>query len=463
MKRSQIIGAAISLAILAGMTLVPESIGLERAGIHTLGVLLALIVALVTEPLPIGITCILGVALCVIFGVTSTVSEALVGYTNHILFFVLASFGLSEAVARVPLSQRLLAFLIRAFGARIRRILLAIMLCAALLSSIMSNVATTAMLMGVVLRFLSIYDDPIERSRSGRSFMLALPIASMIGGMMTPAGSPLNILGMDFLLEIGIQVTFLQWMLIGIPVSLAALFLAWLVICRVFPPQEVERDRVIAYVRDMDIPPRMDFRERYVLMLVLVLLTLWILSSWFPVLNITVVGIVGFALLFLPRVEILTWQEFTDSVSWSSFFLIGTMMTLGAALSANGVSHWLVELLFSAAPTAMPAWLITLVVCAVVFLLLIPIPIGPVLITMLGTPFLSMAEVWDLSPVYLIMPLILCASNCYLLPLDTVPLLTYGTGYYRMADMPRVSGVLQIFLCAILALWLPICLRLLGF
>lgn len=139
------------------------------------------------------------------------------------------------------------------------------------------------------------------------------------------------------------------------------------------------------------------------------------------------------------------------------------MMTLGAALTANGVSHWLVELLFSATPAAMPAWLITLMVCAVVFLLLIPIPIGPVLITMLGSPFLSMAEVWGLSPVYLIMPLILCASNCYLLPLDTVPLLTYGTGYYRMTDMPRVSGILQAFLCVALALWLPICLRLLGF
>ena len=87
MKKSQIIGAVLALGVLFGMTLVPESIGLSRAGIHTIGVLIALILALVTEPIPIGITCILGIPLCVIFGVSPSVSAALSGYTNHILFF----------------------------------------------------------------------------------------------------------------------------------------------------------------------------------------------------------------------------------------------------------------------------------------------------------------------------------------------------------------------------------------
>ena len=110
MKKSQCIGAVVAVALLVGMNFVPESIGLTRAGIHTLGVLLALIVALITEPLPLGVVCLLGIPLCVIFGVSGSITEALSGYTNHILFFVLVSFGISEAVARVPLSLRLLVF-----------------------------------------------------------------------------------------------------------------------------------------------------------------------------------------------------------------------------------------------------------------------------------------------------------------------------------------------------------------
>ena len=91
MKRTQTVGAALAIAVLIGMFFIPESIGLSRAGIHTLGVLIAIIITLVTEPLPIGITCMLGVALMVIFGAASTISNALSGYTNHILFFVLVS------------------------------------------------------------------------------------------------------------------------------------------------------------------------------------------------------------------------------------------------------------------------------------------------------------------------------------------------------------------------------------
>lgn len=463
MKKSQCIGAVVAVALLVGMNFVPESIGLTRAGIHTLGVLLALIVALITEPLPLGVVCLLGIPLCVIFGVSGSITEALSGYTNHILFFVLVSFGISEAVARVPLSLRLLVFLIRAFGTKIRRILLAIMLCAATLSSVMSNVATTAMLMGVVLRFLELYQKDDERRRSGRCFMIALPVASMIGGMITPAGSPLNILGMDFLQAAGAQLTFLQWMVIGIPVSLVTLIFVWFVICRVFPPAEVTAEQVENHLRHLALPKKMEFREKYVLGLLFVLLVLWILSSWFPALNITVVGMVGFAFLFLPRVEILTWKTFTGTVSWSSYFLIGTMMTLGNALAENGVSEWVVGLLFQSAPASMPVVALVFLLCIVVFLLLLPIPIGPALISMLGAPFLTLAETWGLSPVYLIMPLTLCASNCYLLPLDTVPLLTYGTGYYRMTDMPKVAAVTQLFLAVCLALWLPVALGFLGF
>lgn len=293
--------------------------------------------------------------------------------------------------------------------------------------------------------------------------MIALPVASMIGGMITPAGSPLNILGMDFLQAAGAQLTFLQWMVIGIPVSLVTLIFVWFVICRVFPPAEVTAEQVENHLRHLALPKKMEFREKYVLGLLFVLLVLWILSSWFPALNITVVGMVGFAFLFLPRVEILTWKTFTGTVSWSSYFLIGTMMTLGNALAENGVSEWVVGLLFQSAPASMPVVALVFLLCIVVFLLLLPIPIGPALISMLGAPFLTLAETWGLSPVYLIMPLTLCASNCYLLPLDTVPLLTYGTGYYRMTDMPKVAAVTQLFLAVCLALWLPVALGFLGF
>lgn len=86
MKKTQITGAVLAILVLVGMHFIPESIGLGRSGIHTLGVLIAMIVALVLEPLPLGVTCMLGIPLMVVFGVVPNISQALSGYTNHILF-----------------------------------------------------------------------------------------------------------------------------------------------------------------------------------------------------------------------------------------------------------------------------------------------------------------------------------------------------------------------------------------
>ena len=131
------------------------------------------------------------------------------------------------------------------------------------------------------------------------------------------------------------------------------------------------------------------------------------------------------------------------------------MMTFGNALNKSGVSEWLVGGLFSDQMN-LPVMAIVLIVCLLVFVLLIPIPIGPALISILGLPFITLAQTWGISPTVLILPLVLCAANCYLLPLDTVPLLTYATGYYKITDMPKVSIIIQLLLAVLIALWVPV-------
>ena len=124
MKKTPLIGGFLAAAILIGMFFVPEAAGLTGTGIRALGIMIALIVLLVTETFPIGVSCILGIALLVLFGVSPTVGAALSGYTSHVLFFVLVSFGISQAIVKVPLSRRLLRFLIHLFGYESKRILL---------------------------------------------------------------------------------------------------------------------------------------------------------------------------------------------------------------------------------------------------------------------------------------------------------------------------------------------------
>ena len=96
---------------------------------NSLGLLLATIVCMLTGGLPIGVLCMLVIPLMYICGCVETPAAALAGFQNQSAFFMLASFGLTCAVTRVPLSRRLMRGIITKEGRNAHTILLAIMLC----------------------------------------------------------------------------------------------------------------------------------------------------------------------------------------------------------------------------------------------------------------------------------------------------------------------------------------------
>lgn len=461
MKKIQILGIVMIVLIIIGMNFIPLNTELTDIGKDTLAVLLVTLVLLITEPIPIGVTCILAIALMVVFN-TSTLPEALSGYTNPIIFFVIVSFGISKAITKLPLSRRLLVGLIELFGRNVKTLILSIMICTALVSSIISNVAATAIFIPIIMEFLSIYKDEKERKKSGMAFMIALPVASMIGGMMTPAGSSLNLLAISLLeQQSGLTITFIHWMVYGIPIVIIALPISWLIIIKMYKPVEINYDEIITYVDSIKIRNKLSFKEKYVLILFSIMFILWVLGSWYPIFNITVVTIIGFTFLFLPGIQIIQWHEFTSSVSWEAIFLVGTIISLGGVVIKNGVSSWLVDVVFPSAFN-LPIQGVLLVLSLMVFLLLVIMPVAPALISMLAPPFIIMAGDMGISPILFILTLSLCAANCYLLPLDTVPLLTYTTGYYKMIDMPKSTIFIQLVIAGIISLWLPIAFSILG-
>ncbi|MGL6294067.1 hypothetical protein [Eubacterium aggregans] len=157
----------------------------------------------------------------------------------------------------------------------------------------------------------------------------------------------------------------------------------------------------------------------------------------------------------------MTCGEFCSEVSWAAFFLIGTMMSMGNALTQSVISDWLVGTVFPSS-MAMPTPIILLVFSLIFFVLLLPIPLGLVLISMLGGPLTALAISWGISTVLLILALAICASCCFILPLDTVPLLTYVKGYYKMQEMPLASLPIQLSIAVCIALWVPIAIGILG-
>ena len=453
MKRK--VGLVVALLILIGMYFVPVPSGLTVAGIRTLGCTLALLVCLSTGALPLGLASLLFMMLYFLLGAASSLNTAISGMATPPVLFILASFGMSAAVSESPISRRILHFMLKIFGKSIRITLLGLMFATALVSSLISNVPVTAMFVTIGLAFLNLYQNEDERKRTGRTYMIAIPVAAMIGGIMTPVGSSPNLVAISTLQSVtGYQISFVEWMAYGTPLALILIPLAWLIIIHVFPPAELESELFKKFVDSTCVKEKVGKQEAKVIAIMGAMVLLWVLSSWITAINLYVVAVVGVAVMFLPGIEVLDWEAFKKSTNWDVVFVTASVISLGNVIQENGLSDWIVEAVF---PSEMnlPAFAVVFVTAIFVILMLLIVPISGALIQILAGPLIAVAVNAGVEPVVLMITLCVCATNCYLLPIDTVPLLSYSTGYYQMTDMPKATAPILLVLALLCALWFP--------
>jgi len=271
---------------------------------------------------------------------------------------------------------------------------------------------------------------------------------------MTPAGSSINLLAMGQLeAHAGMEITFVQWMMAGIPLTLVMIPLAWWLMCKVYKPAEVTAEQVKSFISSMDIPDKMDSKERKVCVITVIMLALWIASSWIKGINVMIVAMLGCCVMFLPGVEVLDVKTFLRENSWDAFFLVGSVISIANAMITNGVS--------AAIANAIPSMnvglpLLLAFTAVLIFVTLVVIPVASSMIPIMAVPLIAIATSAGASPALIMLAAALCAGNCYLLPLDTVPLITYAKGYYSMTDMAKSTSFLQIAMVVLCALWLPL-------
>lgn len=456
-KWAGLILAVLSIVITQFM---PGNEILSAEGIKTVGFLIAFLFMLVLEVLPVVVTSLIFCGLMPLLGVVKGLGAALTGYSQPIVFFTLASFGIAAALTTIPLSKRILCAMLRKFGGSISSVMLAMMSACALFSSIVSNVPTCAIFMAIALDFIELYDNEEDKKRSGRAFMIAIPVASMIGGIMTPAGSSVNLIAISQLESItGGTVSFVQWMCAGIPMAIVLVPIAWWLMVKVYKPAEINMDMVNTFIDRLNIPPEMDAQEKKVVVIVGLMLALWIASSWVPAINVMIVAILGCCVMFLPGIDVLELDTFLKENSWDAFFLVGCVLSISTAMINNGVSAAIANAIpaFNASTAVLIAF-----TAALIFITLIFIPVATSMVPIMAIPLIALAQGAGVSPALIMMTAAICACNCYLLPLDTVPLITYAKGYYSMTDMAKSTGYLQIAVIILSALWLPVIGKLFG-
>jgi solute carrier family 13 (sodium-dependent dicarboxylate transporter), member 2/3/5 len=440
--KPKLLGLALAASVVALSAILPAPEGLSVAAKNLVGVFCVAMILWVTEAIPIAATALLVIVLQPLLHVT-TVGAAASGFMSPVFFFVVAMFCIAEVVQSSGLARRFaLALLERARGDS-RRVVLAFMVGAAAMSTIVSDVPVAAVWMSMALPLLAQAGAEPGRSALGKALMIGIPVAAFIGGVGTPAGSSINILGLHQLEQFGkVKVSFVQWMALGLPMVLVLTPLAWLTIVGCFPPEVASVGSVEQTRRERSDLPRLSSAERKVLMLLGAMIVLWVASSWVRAIDTTVVALGGAIAMFLPGVNLLTWPRAQRAIGWDAVLLIGGVTSLGAAAASSGLATYLVSELPNM--QGWPIYAVVALLSLVAVLIHLPLPVNPAVVGVLVPPIALMALSWGKSPALFGLPVVITASCAMLLPLDAVTVITYSKGYYRMTDMLLPGAIISL-------------------
>ena len=216
------------------MLALPAPAEMPLAAWRTTALVVLMAVWWMTQALPLTATALLPFLLFPLFGIM-TASETAATYYSPILFLVLGGAIIALAIGRTGLHRRLALAIVQRGGSTPAAMLLAFMTATALISMIVSNTATTLIMMPIALAVLhAARIAPGHTDGFAGALAMGIGFAASIGGLATLVGSPTNAIAAGIIeRSTGLRIDFLTWAAYGIPLVLLAIPLAWWILMRV--------------------------------------------------------------------------------------------------------------------------------------------------------------------------------------------------------------------------------------
>ncbi|MDK9755098.1 DASS family sodium-coupled anion symporter [Vibrio sp. D173a] len=397
-------------------------------------ILIFVAVLWLTEAIHVSITALLIPLLAVFLGVFNT-QAALNNFSNSIIFLFLGGFALAAALHKQKLDQAIADKVLLIARGKMSVAVFMLFGVSAGLSMWISNTATTAMMLPLVLGVMSKLDA--KKSHSTYLFvLLGIAYSASIGGIATLVGSPPNAFAAA---EVGLSFT--EWMELGLPISLILMPIAILVLYVMTKPD-------LSHQFELDHKPvEWTNGKKITLAIFLLTVTFWIFSK--PI-NAMLGGFAKFdtlvaigAILLLGASRAVEWKDIEKTTDWGVLILFGGGICLSNVLKATGTSVFLANGLAGFLEQAGVLLTILAVVAFVVFLT--EFASNTASAALLVPVFATIAEALGLSPVILSALIAVAASCAFMLPVATPPnAIVFATGHIKQKEMMRIGMVLNV-------------------
>ena len=257
-------------------------------------------------------------------------TAVMAAFANPIIMLFLGGFVLAIAATKVGLDVQLAKILLKPFGTNPKTVMLGILCVVAIFSMFMSNTATAAMM----LAFLTPVLKSLPADGKGRiGLALAIPVAANIGGIGTPIGTPPNAIALGYLNDMGMGVTFMDWMLRMVPFVIVMILIAWRLLLVLFPFKAKKIELKI----EGGAKPGHHTIVVYVTFAVTILL--WITEQWTGI-NSNIVALIPFAVF--SATGVIDKKDLSE-IEWSVLWMVAGGLALGVGLMKTGLASTLVN------------------------------------------------------------------------------------------------------------------------
>ena len=412
----------------------------------------------VLEPVPVFATSILIIALELIMisnkglhafrapveghdlGQMLAYTDIFSAFSSPIIILFMGGFALAIAASKYELDNNLARVLLKPFGSQPKFIMLGLMLITSVFSMFMSNTATTVMMLALL--------GPIVASAPKgdlgiKALVLCIPIAANTGGIATPIGTPPNAIALQYLTGSN-SISFLSWMMMGLPFVLIQLTLAWFLLQKLFPSSQASMSL------KLDGRFQRSWQAMVVYITFALTIVLWMTTALHGM-NTYVVANIPLAVFTLTGIM---GKEELKQINWDVLWLVAGGIAIGIGLEQTGLAHALAHAIHYEALSPMAVVIALSLVCWLManFMsntatanLLMPIAAA------IGTSMPSLAEAGGLQGLLVVVAF--SASLGMILPVSTPPnSLAYSTGLIESKDMAKTGlalgliGLLVVYL-----------------
>lgn len=318
----------------------PPPEGLSVAGYRALLVAAAAVVMWTSEILPAGMTGGVVILLLILTGASSSTAEALVGFSQPVIFFLVGVFTIAIAVEKVGLAERIGRFFLRRSGGKSLLLFWYMIISFPPMALIMPSANSRSIILAEVFDRAFAMTGVQRGAPIARAVMMALHSLNRLASSALLTGGMTSIVAATLIGGIGWG----QWfLLLGIPYYFTLLIGSS---CLYFWYMRGEEQQLTLPKAEKSFIQAPELRTGLIIAMASIL---W-LTDTLHGLHPAVPAMLAWVFLLAPGIGVLQWSDFETRFSWATFFILGASLSLGWTLSHTGAAKWMATSLLHLAP-----------------------------------------------------------------------------------------------------------------